>query len=442
MNYHAEHHVTSTSGSTPPEMDSDVRRRVIAIVKAEAARQDRAEKLVLVESQNGYVHLPRSEQRIRTDRTALLLPGTDDHVFKEFIEGPLRKVEKSFNGRDTGAWTLTEASLGLGSRRTRAYRFTALGRAIVHCCSHYREEWGLAYVNHVFSPSVSVLLRALKRYAARINLAAHGAKRISGSGVLATLMNRFGRFVQRVFAHWPFINANRGFVRQARENFNSARDLIYQLAGKHSRLLLLRIDLYYKPYYQSLEANQHIHNFLRWIRGAKCKRGLLPAYLGFIIKRENGIVRGMHWHLMVICDGNLQHSGGYLSQMLGEEWARRTGQGAGSYYNCNSDREKYEYDGLGVLNLDDWQKMAGLRAALYYMSKQDCVLKVSNDKVRNFWRSPIRRDDVQKKGRPRMDSESLALLRRMLGGKRSKYPPRLVDRLRKPSSNPVAMDSL
>ena len=86
--------------------------------------------------------------------------------------------------------------------------------------------------------------------------------------------------------------------------------------------------------------------------------------------------------------------------------------------------------------------MAGLRAALYYMSKQDCVLKVSNDKVRNFWRSPIRRDDVQKKGRPRMDSESLALLRRMLGGKRSKYPPRLVDRLRKPSSNPVAMDSL
>ena len=75
------------------------------------------------------------------------------------------------------------------------------------------------------------------------------------------------------------------------------------------------------------------------------------------------------------------------------------------------------------MTLDDWEKMAGLRGALWYMTKADCVIKATNSKTKNFWRSPIPRMVRKKLGRPRSDTDSLKLLRRMLGGKRSKFPP-------------------
>ena len=57
------------------------------------------------------------------------------------------------------------------------------------------------------------------------------------------------------------------------------------------------------------------------------------------------------------------------------------------------------------------------------MSKQDCVIKATSNKERNFWRSPIPRQARKKLGRPRASSDPLKLVRRVLGGKRSKYPP-------------------
>ena len=77
------------------------------------------------------------------------------------------------------------------------------------------------------------------------------------------------------------------------------------------------------------------------------------------------------------------------------------------------------------MTLDDWEQMAGLRAALHYMTKADCVIKATNSKVKNFWRSPIPKKVRKKLGRPRASSDPLKLLRRMLGGKRSKFPPGL-----------------
>lgn len=407
----------------PNEAPSDLRRRVIEVSKNEHVREARAEKYIEVESRNGYVQFPRTNTRLATDKDLVLFAGTDDHQFKEFVEGPVDKVIRTLREGDGEPWTHTSASFGLGGPKLPAYRLTGLGNDVVSCCRQYHDRWSIAYDSHVFRPAVAVILRALRRFALPIGQEAVGVKAITHSSELARLLNRLVRFVRRVLGSWKFINAENDYRKQAQKNFNSARELIYYWAERRSRLLLLRIDLYYQPYYESEKANREIHNFLRWLRGNACKRNVLPGYLGFIIKRENGIVRGMHWHLMVICDGNLQRSAGYLSQQLGEMWAKRTGQGPGSYYNCYADRAKYEFNGLGLLNLDDWEKMAGLRAALYYMTKQDCVLKATNDKVKNFWRSPVRREAGKKRGRRRFEDESLKLLKRMLGGKRSKYPP-------------------
>lgn len=392
------------------------------IAKEEKGRQDEAEKYVRLDVQDGHVTISGKSVPVPCSGPVFRAAGSDDHLIKEYTEQHLAALEEALRGNEAArTWVRKQAALGARGPVVLAYRLTGLGQIILSSCFDYKGHWAVAYASHVFRPSVTVLLRAMKRYAHRIVLEAAGVNGVFHSPELARLLDLFVRFVRRVFLSWRFINEESSYRKQAEDNFNSARKLIISLAEQHSRLLVLRIDLYYKPYYKHCEADRHVHNFLRWLRGGKCKKELLPGYLGFIIKRENGLVRGMHWHLMVICDGNTQRNGGYLSQALGEEWARRTGQGPGCYNNCYVDRPKYQYDGLGVLELDDWVKMIGLRIAIHYLSKQDCVLKVSGGKVKNFWRSPTG-SSGKKRGRPRFAPESLKLLKRMLGGKRSRYP--------------------
>ncbi len=401
---------------------SDLKKLAESITKEEKARQDRAEKYVLLDVNNAHVVISGKPVPVPQEGPTVLIAGSDDQLIKEFIEGQLNALERVLiEEKAQRAWTATKVVTAVRGPAIPAFRLTRMGNIILNCCRAYQERWATVYACHVFRPSVTVILRAMRRYASRVNLAAIGVKSVFDSFELARLLDLVSRFIRRIFSHWGYINANRKYEIQAESNFDSARNLVLHLAEQHSRLLILRIDLYYKPYYDIVRADWHVENFLRWLRSRKCRRELLPGYLGFIIKRENGIVRGMHWHLMVICDGNIQRNDGYLSQALGEMWARRTGQGPGSYYNCYSDRSKYPFDGLGLLDLSDWSKMIGLRYVLYYLSKQDCVLKVSGSKERSFWRTPTSKLNM-KRGRPRSDKDSLKLIRRVLGGKRSKYP--------------------
>lgn len=392
-------------------------------LRREDRQEDFAERLSYVYAENGRVRIPRSNTYIETDKDRILLHGTDDHVFKDFIEGPLRKLFDAIVGSKDGAWQDANPGRRPGLIPGPAVSLTKLGRMILQVCKSYEPHWGVAFIHHEFHPKVKVMLRAMRSHALHICWLGGPMKGITHDTQLILAVNRVVRFVRRIANSWAFVNALKAHERQEQDNFNSAREFIYHCASDHAKLLILHIDLYFKPYHDVEGADEAVDGFLRWLRSPACKRNLLPSYLGFLVKRENGLIRGMHFHVMVICKGGEQQSAYYLTRQLGEQWAKRTGQGPGSYHNCYADRNKHEFNGLGVLTLDDWQRMAGLRAAIWYMSKQDCVIKATNSKTKNFWRSPIPAKARKKLGRRRADADSLQLLRRMLGGPRSKYPP-------------------
>lgn len=58
----------------------------------------------------------------------------------------------------------------------------------------------------------------------------------------------------------------------------------------------------------------------------------------------------------------------------------------------------------------------------FHMSKQDSELKVDDAKIKNFWRSPMPKEP-DGRGAPRKNRDGMVLVKRMLGGERSKYPP-------------------
>ena len=421
-----EHSATSYEEQTPDNRCIAPTRLDLAIqgvMKREQMQEAFAETVIYAYPKEGMVSIPRSNAKYATDKDRVLITGTDDYAFKSFIEGPLRKLFENITSSEEILWKHVAAGRKKGVLVGPVRELTKLGQQIVLCCRMYEPAWAAAYVHHVFDPSTTIMLRGMKNLAWQISRHGDPGKLITQDGELIRALERLTRFIRRVSKTWQFINALNAHKRQEEDNFNSSRDYIYYQAGRHSRLLILRLDLYFKPYFEVERANNEIDSFLRWLRSPACKRNLLPSYLGFLIKRENGLVRGMHWHVMIICKGNEQRSTDYLTRQLGEQWALRTRQGPGSYHNCYADRDRYEFNGLGMLELHDWEKMAGLRAAIWYMSKQSCVIKATNSKVKNFWRSPIPRKARKKLGRRREAADPLKLLQRMLDGARSTYPP-------------------
>lgn len=351
--------------------------------------------------------------------------GTYDLVFKEFCDD-LTRLGETITGTDAQPSKAIKAPLGNKGPVLPAVQLKRLGEKIVELCRRYDDRWSVTYSNHVFHPHATVMLRAMTRYAVRVSQCYVSHGKFSHDLELGDLLGRLVRFVRRVCASWRYINAVNEHTKKERSNFDSSRDLIFHFASLHSRLCFLRIDLTFrtcaKDFSHSEEANRAVAAYLRSIRSKAMKRNLLPGYLGFIIKRENGVARGTHFHLMIILNGNIQRSTEYLSEKLGEIWLDRIGRDRGSFHNSYKDSNDWFFNGLGVVEYHDLEKLIGLRVALHYLSKQDCVLKVSNDKVKNFWRTPSPTGSGKKRGRKRKGEDSLRLMHRLLDGPRSKYP--------------------
>lgn len=366
-----------------------------------------------------------------TDRD-LWVAGMDDHRFKRHCE-QLLELHAVLTKDDGEPCIDSRAPLRLSSLSLPSVKLKPLGKRIVACCQVYaaNDHWGAAWANHAFHPLVTVLLRSMKRYAVRIAQCQISESGVSHDLELATLTRRLARFVRRVSRSWKCINAVNAHIAKEEDNFSSAREFIYYLASQHTRLCFLRIDLTFrtssKDFSHSEAADKAVKDFLRSLRSKACKRNLLPGYLGFIIKRENGISRGTHFHLLVVLNGDLQgknsHSVNYISDALCHMWLQRIGRHRGSAHNSYKDRHSWPFNGLGRQDFQRIESLVGLRCALNYITKQDCVLKVSNDKIKNFWRTPTPRCASKKRGPKRRRPNYLALLYRMLGGRRSPYPP-------------------
>lgn len=313
----------------------------------------------------------------------------------------------------------------------RGFKLTKSGKEIVLACKIYavreeeRRDWQQAYAHHRFHPVIATMLRAVMRWWSPISSWGEPSQSlVEGDADMEAVeaLQRLVAFVRQVCRSQAFQNRLHDHERKAKDNFRSGFNYITELFEKHARLLVLRIDLYFRPdekgWGYTKAADNALTNYLRALRLER----IVPGYLGFVIKRENGISRGMHYHLLVFLDGHLHRRAYHLTQVMGEAWMKRVGGDKGSYFNCYGRIDRYRYNGLGLVHVSDWEKLLGLRIALWYLSKQDCELQVDDSKVKNFWRGWKVKGD-RNRGAPRQNGDGMGLVRKLLGGERSKYPP-------------------
>jgi len=103
--------------------------------------------------------------------------------------------------------------------------------------------------------------------------------------------------------------------------------------------------------------------------------------MGYISKREIGIDRGTHFHILIAIDGHFHRDAAHLARAMGERWEKicgieeSRGVPRASYFNCYSLKDFYKYNCIGVVRLSDWRMLKGLEIAIRYMCKETCHVR-------------------------------------------------------------------
>ncbi len=408
--------MTASLVDTPDTRDEEDRsyvgQAIADIVSRESFHEHFAERRVYIETSDGLVPVADTSEQLLLDYMPIL-----KNLHKTIMASdrmPVRQVLLRHQRKHIGT----------------VYRLTRVGRAIQMVCKIFacREEegrdWQHVYAHHSFHPVIAVMWEAVTRWWSPIcdwwDPESIRVEHREEKYAIEALF-QFAGHVRRVCGQKAFKSMLRKFDRKAKDNFRSACDLVTELFKRHSRLLVLRIDLYFrrdaKDWGYTEEADKAVKQYLRELREGR----MVPDFLACIVKRESGICRGMHYHLMVFLNGHERQSAYHLTEMMGEAWAERMGADKGSYFNCYANRHRYRFNGLGRVHVNDTEKLMGLRVALWYMSKQDSPLMVEDGKGKNFIRSLLPTTD-SKRGAPRLLGDGMDEVKRVLGGTRSQYP--------------------
>lgn len=403
--------LTDTPDAIDEEDRSYLGQTAADIVRRESFHEHFTERMVYIEAPDGSVPVADPSDQLLLDYMPILKGLHKTLMASETL--PVRQVLLRHQRTHVGT----------------VYRLTKVGRAIQTACKIFacREEEGLdwqhAYAHHSFHPIIAVMWEAVTRWWNPIcdwwDPESIGVEHSEEKDAIEALI-LFARHVRHVCGRKAFKRMLRKFERKAKDNFRSGCDLVAELFKRHSRLLVLRIDLYFrkdaKGWGYTEEADKAVKLYLRELR-----EGRMPDFLACIVKRENGICRGMHYHLMVFLNGHERQSAYHLTEVMGKAWEERMGAGKGSYFNCYANRHLYRFNGLGMVHVSDTEKLMGIRVALWYMSKPASLLMVGDGTGKHFNRSLLPASQ-NKRGAPRKHGDGMDEVKRVLGGTRSQYP--------------------
>ncbi|GLQ52498.1 inovirus-type Gp2 protein [Dyella flava] len=372
-----------------------------------------------------------SERLCLTDAlSGLLSDGTDDHNLLIFMP-VLKRLYECITSCDSPPVELVKHKRDATHKyKQPTYKLTKVGTEVLLACRAFSSQvergwdWQKACAGRKFHPIIEVTLHAVLHWQNAICEWQHQAPfvvQFKEEQEAVDALHRLVNHVRRESRSQAFRNALHDLDRKATDNFRSACDLVAKLFALHARLLVLRIDLYIrlnaKVWGYTEGARKALGAYLRDLREGR----IVPGYLKFLIKEEDAIRRGKHFHLMVFLDGHQHRHTYHLTKLLGEAWKKRVGLDKGAYFNCYARKHSYRYNGLGLVHVSDKEKLIGLRIALWYMTKRDTILPMVAAKHRSFWGSTKSAGD-SKRGAPRKDGDGMELVKRMLGGKRSVYP--------------------
>lgn len=136
---------------------------------------------------------------------------------------------------------------------------------------------------------------------------------------------------------------------------NSINGYVDELFRRHSRLLVIRLDLSYRNINAStgLPQNhtslQQVKSDFRRFKNNMRHNKLFQHLKGDIWKLEYGEFKGLHYHLILFFQGSEVKKDAYYGAQIGEYWQQSITKNRGAFHNCNAEKKKYAE--LGILGI-------------------------------------------------------------------------------------------
>lgn len=210
-------------------------------------------------------------------------------------------------------------------------------------------------------------------------------------------------------------NQVNNFVRLSRKNYRSLLSYIDALFKKHSKLVVIRLDLGYAKQLSGFDRNgpileydqvkDHRSIFFRSLGGFLKEKISKDCLVGFAWKLEFGERKSWHYHTLVILNGQEVREDVTIARLIGEHWLSTTGQ-TGVYHNCNASKGRYKRLGIGLIDHANADLRDGLTKAAAYMVKTDYYVRmVAPGNGRTFGRGVMPRTAGKRSGRPRKSTQ-------------------------------------
>jgi len=208
-----------------------------------------------------------------------------------------------------------------------------------------------------------------------------------------------------------------GHNRSAKESYFRCAKYMLSLLREHARPMLLRVDLYFegdaKDISESEAARKAEDKFMRALREDR----IVPDVLRYIVKREDGLERRIHYHVLIAMDGDKHRDAYHYAETIGKFWVDDCvgSPSLASYFNVWLRRNELEYCCLGHLHHADAQKLEGLRRGLWYLCEPGAHVLVHEGLGRNLRKGlGTGSERASARGRPRKHGASMELAEHIL----------------------------
>jgi len=230
-------------------------------------------------------------------------------------------------------------------------------------------------------------------------------------------LNDFVSAVRKQISSGGFRREMSAHVRSVNKNYAGLLEYIDALFARYARLLVLRIDFSYgKGEFEiedfikvheredvlNLVSEQIVRHRKQLLHHLKSKRPEL-GMVGYVWKLEYGKEKGHHYHMMFFLDGAKVRKDIVIAQLIGEHWNEVITQGKGVYYNCNGDKGRYKFCGVGMINYHEAEKLSNLKekVAIYLTKVDRYVSACMPGNRRTFGKGNAPKMSEQSAGRPR-----------------------------------------
>lgn len=190
----------------------------------------------------------------------------------------------------------------------------------------------------------------------------------------------------------------------------SLYNYIYDLKVAHSKIMIVRLDLYYhQELIQSIISQQSVVD--DWNRLlAFARKSFKESFLGYAMKVEFGNDRGVHVHSIFIFNASHLMNDVNVARILGHHWVKDVVPGIGRYFNCNEKKhcERYVWKSVGNFIKIDEVFQNGLKVMSDYVTKPDPLPRVVVHGLKKQFRKGEIND--RKKERVRRRNEVLSAM--------------------------------